>query len=75
MASSKQAAQQKNTGGFGRFFRETKTEIKKVVWPNKQELINSTIVVFITVLVISIIIGVVDSIFSKLFQFLMHLLG
>jgi preprotein translocase subunit SecE len=42
------------------FFREVKVEVKKVVFPSKDELIGSTWVVIITVLIISIFLGVVD---------------
>ncbi len=42
------------------FFREVKTEVNKVVYPNREELIGSTWVVIITVLVISVFLGVVD---------------
>ncbi len=44
MAKSNSAVQQR--GGFGKFFRGVKAELKKVVWPTKKELINYTIVVF-----------------------------
>jgi preprotein translocase subunit SecE len=42
------------------FFREVKVEIKKVVFPTKEELIGSTWVVIITVLVISLFLGIID---------------
>ena len=38
MAKSNSAVQQR--GGFGKFFRGVKAELKKVVWPTKKELIN-----------------------------------
>ena len=42
------------------FFNEVKIETKKVVYPNREELIGSTWVVIITVMVISLFLGVVD---------------
>ncbi|GAB4421300.1 MAG: preprotein translocase subunit SecE [Thermodesulfovibrionales bacterium] len=48
------------------FFREVKIEIKKVVYPSREELIGSTWVVIITVIVISIFLGIVDLGLSKL---------
>ncbi len=48
------------------FFREVKVEIKKVVFPSKDELIGSTWVVIITVIVISLFLGIVDLGLSKL---------
>jgi len=48
------------------FFREVKFEIKKVVFPTKDELIGSTWVVIITVVVISLFLGVIDLSLSEL---------
>lgn len=48
------------------FFREVKLEIKKVVFPSRDELIGSTWVVIITVIVISLFLGMVDLGLSKL---------
>jgi len=48
------------------FLREVKVEIKKVVFPKKEELIGSTWVVIITVLIISLFLGIVDLGLSKL---------
>jgi preprotein translocase subunit SecE len=48
------------------FFKEVKIEIKKVVFPSRDELIGSTWVVIITVLVISIFLGLVDLSLSRL---------
>ncbi len=48
------------------FLKEVKIEIKKVVFPTKEELIGSTWVVIITVLAISIFLGIVDLGLSKL---------
>lgn len=48
------------------FFREVKVEIKKVVYPSKDELIGSTWVVIVAVIVVSVFLGVVDLGLSKL---------
>jgi preprotein translocase subunit SecE len=48
------------------FFKEVKIEIKKVVFPARDELIGSTWVVIITVLVISMFLGLVDLGLSRL---------
>lgn len=53
------------------FLTQTKVELKKVSWPNKNELIGSTIVVIITVIVMAVYIGLVDLIFSKLIGLLL----
>ncbi len=48
------------------FFKEVKIEIKKVVYPSREELINSTWVVIITSIIISIFLGIVDLGLSRL---------
>ena len=48
------------------FFREVKVEIKKVVFPSKDELVGSTWVVIITVIIISLFLGIVDLSLTKL---------
>ena len=48
------------------FFREVKVEVKKVVFPSKDELIGSIWVVIITVIVISLFLGIVDLSLAKL---------
>jgi preprotein translocase subunit SecE len=42
------------------FFEEVKLELKKVVFPTKKEVIGSTWVVIITVLICALFLGVVD---------------
>ena len=48
------------------FFREVKVEIKKVVFPSRGELIGSTRVVIITVIIVSLFLGTVDIGLSRL---------
>ena len=42
------------------FFQEVKLELKKVVFPTKREVIGSTWVVIITVLICAFFLGLVD---------------
>jgi preprotein translocase subunit SecE len=42
------------------FFRESYAELKKVVWPSRDEVVASTKVVIVSVLVISLALWVVD---------------
>ncbi|MBN1900961.1 preprotein translocase subunit SecE [Candidatus Sumerlaeota bacterium] len=44
------------------FFKEVKIEMKKVSWPNKEELRNYTIVVLFVVFIMSAYIGLIDKI-------------
>ncbi|MBI5741519.1 MAG: preprotein translocase subunit SecE [Nitrospirae bacterium] len=48
------------------FFREVKTELKKVVFPSRDEVIGSTKVVVVMVFIIAIFLGIIDLVLSKL---------
>lgn len=47
------------------FFREVKTELKKVVFPSRDEVLGSTKVVIIMVLIVAIFLGIIDFLLSK----------
>ena len=48
-----------------RFLKETRTELTKVTWPTKNEIIGSTIVTVVVSIVLSVFIGIVDFILDK----------
>lgn len=43
-----------------RYFKESRLELKKVVWPSKDEVLVSTKVVIISTAVFALILGLVD---------------
>jgi len=50
------------------FFEDIYKEMKKVSWPKKEELIDSTKVVVITMLITSVIVYIIDKGISELLQ-------
>ena len=46
---------------IGKSFKDMWSELKKVTWPSKQELINYSLVVFAFMIVMAIIIGLFDA--------------
>lgn len=50
------------------FVSEVKAEIRKITWPTKDELIGTTIIVCIIVLVFALILGFMDALFSALLK-------
>ena len=44
------------------FLGEVKIELKKCTWPTRQELIGSTMVVVISVLIIGVFVGLSDTV-------------
>jgi preprotein translocase subunit SecE len=53
------------------YFRETRAELRKVVWPTREEAINLTIIVVATVVGMSVFLGVFDYVFTVLLRFLL----
>jgi len=53
---------------FIEFLKEARAELAKVTWPTRKELYESTILVIVSVMAVSIFIGVVDFVFNKLLQ-------
>jgi preprotein translocase subunit SecE len=48
------------------YLAETRTELKKVTWPTRQELRESTRVVIVSTIIVTAFIGVVDQILSRI---------
>ncbi|QPJ64276.1 MAG: preprotein translocase subunit SecE [Candidatus Nitrohelix vancouverensis] len=50
------------------FLSEVKVEVKKVTWPSRRESMGGTMVVLVTVLLMSVFLGLVDMLLAKLVQ-------
>ena len=53
---------------FTQFLREVWAELKKITWPSRPELTESTFVVIVSVFVMTIFIGLVDQVFNILLR-------
>ena len=49
-----------------RFFKETKSEMKKVSWPTKEQLFHNTVVILAFVAITTIVLSLLDVGFEKL---------
>ena len=47
-----------------RFFSETRVEMRKVTWPTRDELKESTKIVIVATFVVTVFIGIIDEILS-----------
>ena len=63
-AAQKAAQKNKKKKESGRFLQGVKTEMKKVIWPTRKELINYTVIVIVATLVVMAIIAVSDAVFA-----------
>ena len=53
------------------FLREFRIEMKKVAWPTRKEIVASTGVVLVVVLLVSFYLGAADLVFSKLLRLML----
>ncbi len=60
---------------WSRFFKETKMEMKKVIWPTKSQLLNYTIATIVAVFLVSFLIVAVDFVFAGLSKLLVTAVG
>ena len=55
---------------LAKFIREVRSELKRVSWPSKDDVRESTIVVIIIVLLLAVFVGLVDRALSYLISFI-----
>lgn len=60
---------------IARWFREMKSELKKVVWPTPGQTVNNTIIVILCVLIVGVFIWVFDWLAREIIAALLHLAG
>ena len=51
------------------FLKEVKIELKKVVFPGREEVIGSTKVVLVLVLITAVFLGMIDMLLSRIIDF------
>ena len=49
-------------GAIARYFRELRSELKKVVWPTPKQVFKNTLIVLACVLVVGVFVFVVDKV-------------
>ncbi|HHN66205.1 MAG TPA: preprotein translocase subunit SecE [Nitrospirae bacterium] len=54
------------------FLREVRLELKKVVFPNREELIGSTWVVIISTLIVAVFLGFVDFVLTRFVKYILR---
>ena len=51
--------------GMAKWFRELKSEAKKVVWPNSKQVVKNTVVVIVVAIAVCILVTVLDVVFGS----------
>jgi len=52
------------------FFRDARTEVRKVVWPSRAETTQTTLTVMVIVIIVGLFLWMFDSVLSSLFRML-----
>ena len=58
---------------ISKWFREMRSELKKVVWPSRKQLIQNSLVVLLCVLVVGVFIWIFDAVANLVVQGLIGL--
>ena len=58
--------------GIIKYFKEVKSEFKKITWPARKELIASTVVVIIAIFIIAFLLGIFDFSLSRVMSILLQ---
>ena len=56
---------QRKPNRIAKWFRELKSELKKVVWPSRKQIINNTIVVLVLVEVAAVVVWAFDQLAAQ----------
>ncbi|MGQ9630298.1 MAG: preprotein translocase subunit SecE [bacterium] len=52
------------------YLKEVKIELKKTTWVNRDQIVESTLVVLVTVGISAVLVGILDFIFFRLITFI-----
>ncbi len=63
----------KTSKNISKFFRDAKSEIKKIVWPTSKTVFNNTGVVLVTIIVIGLFIFGLDTLLMNLLGLIMNI--
>ena len=68
MAQSKKGAAKPSIfARFGKYLKDVRTELRRVIWPSRKDVVNSSVIVVITLLFFMLFTLVIDNIASFVF--------
>ncbi len=62
----RQAPAKKERAGPAQYLREVRDEMRKVAWPNRDEVVRYSLVVVVTVIVYTALVGGLDFVFAEM---------
>ncbi len=70
MAQAAKAAKPNVFARLTRYFNDVKAEMKRVVWPNRPEIVNMSMVVLVTLVIMVMYVGSLDFLSQNAIQLL-----
>jgi preprotein translocase subunit SecE len=67
VAKKAEAVKEKKENKFVRYFKEVRAELRNVIWPTRREATNLTLIVLAVTTSMSIFLGLIDWLLTKLF--------
>ena len=58
-----------------KFTEDVQTEMRRVTWPDREQLRNATAVVLVFVLILAAVIGLMDTVFAGVVRFIVRTFG
>lgn len=52
------------------YFKDSYAEMKKVMWPTREEVASNTVVVLVSTIIIALILGLIDLILATIIDFM-----
>lgn len=59
---------------MAKFFKDMKSEAKKVVWPNKKQVMNNTAVAIAAIVLVGVFVGGLDAVFAWIRNLIINIL-
>jgi preprotein translocase subunit SecE len=66
-------SKKKQPGKVAKYFKDLKSEFKKVVWPSKKKVFNNTSVVLGSIVLMGVFVGLLDTGLFKLLQLILSI--
>ena len=76
MAQSKKSAEKPSIfKRFGTYLKDVRTELRRVIWPSRKDVVNSSVIVIVTLMFFVAFTFIIDNISSYLFLDLLAGIG
>ncbi len=72
MAKAAKVSRKDQENRVVRYLKATRSELRKVVWPSREETINLTVIVLTVTIGMSAFLGILDFLFAQAFELIIR---